>query len=258
MTLSNASQAAKELLNRRTNDQQLGRFEPSIRPTNMDESFAIQAEFIAQSGDNIGGWKCLLPLAEDKLIAAPILASTVNNIATVSGACPIISDKGLARIEPEITFVLGQDLPARVEGYSEQEIDAAVASCHMALELMKCRFSDASEADFYEKLADCLVNQGLFIGPEIDKALAYQAGTMAIKVSQNGKTTDYAGVHPNKLPYKPLHWLINYMSKRGVSFNKGQAIITGSYAGIIEVDLNAECDIEYVGLGKYQIAFQAK
>lgn len=251
MSTSPAAEAASELLNRRQNDQQLGRLNESYRPSNMDEAFAIHAETIKQSDDSVGGWKCLLPLAEDKLIAAPIFSNTVRR----DKKCLIIPDKGLARIEPEIAFVLAKDLPARKEGYSAEQVDAAVGNCHMALELMKSRFAQDSGVDFYEKLSDCLVNQGLFLGPVIDKKLAYQASTLNIKVTQNEVTTDYAGVHPNELPYKPLHWLIDSMSKRGISFTKGQAVITGSFAGIIEVDLNAECEIEYEGLDKYKITF---
>ena len=251
MPTSPASEAAKELLNRRANDQQLGRLNQAIRPTTMEESFAIHDETIKQIEDSVGGWKCLLPLADDQFIAAPIFADTVRR----DKKCKIIPDKGLARIEPEIAFVLAKDIPARKEGYSKEQVDAAVGNCHMALELMKSRFAPDSDADFYEKVADCLVNQGLYLGPVIDKELAYNANTIAIKVTQNEVTTDYAGVHPNGLAPKPLHWLIDTMTKRGVSFTKGQAIITGSFAGIIEVDLEAECEIEYVGMDKYNVSF---
>ncbi|WP_448247964.1 hydratase [Thalassotalea agariperforans] len=251
MSTSPAAEAATELLNRRQNDQQLGRLNESYRPTNLDEAFAIHDELIKQSEDTVGGWKCLLPLAEDKWIAAPIFANTIRR----DKKCEIVPDKGLARIEPEIAFVLAKDLPARKEGYTAEQIDAAVGNCHMALELMKSRFAESAEADFYEKLADCLVNQGMFIGPIIDKKLAYNSNKINIKVTQNGETTDYAGVHPNELPYQPVHWFIDTMSKRGISFTKGQAIITGSFAGIVEVDLNAECEIEYEGIDKYKITF---
>ncbi|MGJ8693314.1 MAG: fumarylacetoacetate hydrolase family protein [Thalassotalea sp.] len=245
--------AAAELVNNRKNNQQLDRMAASHRPTSLDETFAIQTEFVKQMNDQVGGWKCLTPVSAEKVIAAPILASTV----TRSLDCGIVADKGFARIEPEIAFVLGQDLPAKADGYSESEIDQAVASCHMALELMQTRFTETSAAEFNEKLSDCLMNQGLFIGPELDKEKAYQAATIAIKVSQNNEEKVHDGIHPNGLPYKPLHWLIDYMSKRGVSFTKGQAIITGSYAGIIDVNFDDPCTIEYQGLGHYTISFKA-
>lgn len=253
MAISTAEQAAKELVSRRKNDQQLGRLDSTIRPTTIEESFAIQTEVVKQMEDTVGGWKCLLPLANGQLIAAPILANTVRR----NKNCEIFSEHKMARIEPEIAFVLGKDLPANKNGYSAEAVDNAVSSCHMALELMKGRFSADSGADYYEKLSDCLINQGVFIGPQIDKALACQAAEVSINITQNGVTKNYAGVHPNAAPYKPVHWLIDEMSKRGVSFSKGQAIITGSFAGIVEVELNDECEIEYEGLGDYKVSFTA-
>lgn len=253
MAMSTAAQAAKELVSRRKNNQQLGRLDSLIRPTTLDESLAIQTEVVKQMEDSVGGWKCLLPLAGGEFIVAPILADTVRR----NKVCDIFSENKVARIEPEIAFVLGKDLPANKNGYSADVIDNAVSSCHMALELIKGRFASDSDADYFEKLSDCLVNQGLFIGPQIEKELAYQAAEVSINVTQHEVTKNYAGVHPNNSSYKPLHWLIDTMSKRGVSFSKGQAIITGSFAGIIELDLDAECEIEYEGLGDYKVTFKA-
>ena len=72
-------------------------------------------------------------------------------------------------------FVLSQSLPANSDGYTEQQINDAIGQCHMALELIQIRFAEESGAGFYEKLADCLVNQGLFIGPEIERSQAFNA-----------------------------------------------------------------------------------
>lgn len=245
--------AATELLNRRDNDVQAGCLADMMRPNDLEQAFAIQQAMVTLSGQAVGGWKCLLPISPEQLIAAPILANTVQQ---QTATCVLKADKGLARIEPEITFILGHDLPAKADGYSDDEIEAAIASCHMALELMKSRFSESANESFYEKLSDCLLNQGLYIGPELDRAKAYQASEINITVSQHGKTRTFAGVHPNASSYKAVYWLINYMSKRGVDFTQGQAIITGSYAGIVDVDFDAPVDIEYEGLGSYQITFK--
>lgn len=252
--MNKAAEAAQALLALRAKNKKSTGLNADISPSNLTESFAIHAEMIKQIDDTVGGWKCLLPIADDKMIAAPIFNKTIHQ----GDVCPIVPDKGVARIEPEIAFVLGQDLPARDQGYTEIEIDNAIGSCHMALELMQNRFEADYEPSFYEKLADCLVNQGMFIGPEIDKALAYQADKITIEVNQNGSSRSFNGFHPNELPQKPLYWFINYMSKQGISFNKGQAIITGSYAGIIEVTLDCECHITYQGLGEYTVELATK
>ena len=248
---SKFSQAATQLLNRRVAGTKAECLDAEIRPDSIDDALAVQAEMIMQRRDPVGGWKTLLPPAEDQLVVAPIFAQTINHGAV----CKLFADNKVARIEPEIAFVLGKDLPAQQEDYSQAEIDDALEGCYMALELMQDRFQEDSGVEFYERLADCLVNQGLFIGPEIDKELAYAASEITINVSQADSKQTFAGKHPNQLPQNPLYWLINFMSKRGTDFKAGQAIITGSYAGIVEVEFDKQTEIEYVGLGKYSVEF---
>lgn len=247
------SQAATTLLKRRVAGTKAPRLDAAIRPDSLEEALIVQAQMMAQRSDSVGGWKCLLPPAENQLVVAPIFADSINRGAS----CKLFADNGVARIEPEIAFVLAKDLPSQQQDYSKEQIDAALAGCYMALELMQDRFQANSGVEFYEKLADCLVNQGLFIGPEIDKSLAYKASEITINVSQAAQTQSFAGKHPNLLPQNPLYWFINFMSKRGVTFKAGQAIITGSYAGIVEVDFSVKTEIEYQGLGKYTVEFKA-
>ena len=247
-------EAAQTLLSRRINNQQLGVLDESIAPTTIEESLAIQAKLVELSGDTIGGWKCLLPPNDETVVVAPILNNTVQSYQ--SGVCSLLADHEQARVEPEICFVFAHDLPAKEQGYSEQEIEQAIASCHMALELMKARFAAGAEISYQQKLADCLVNQGLLIGPEIDKTVAFSAAEINIEISTSNNTQTLAGKHPNGAPQKPFFWLINYLSKQGVDFKKGQAVITGSYAGIVNLAFDTDYRISYQNLGEYTIRFK--
>ncbi|MEI6897652.1 MAG: fumarylacetoacetate hydrolase family protein [Psychromonas sp.] len=244
-------QAAIHLLNNRKVGNKITPLAAELSPENFDQALRVQEEMITLRSDTVAGWKCLLPLDENKLIAAPIFADTVQS----GESCTLLMDNGKARIEPEIAFVLGKDLPARVTDYTEAEINDAVKSCHMALELMQVRFRDHPEVTFFEKLADGMLNQGLYLGPEINKEKAYAASEININVDQATSKQQFDGVHPNKSTYKPLHWMINFMTKRGISFKAGEAFITGSFAGIVVVEFNEVTTISYEGLGEYQVTF---
>ncbi len=257
MSIKNFSTAAQQYLARRVTGTKAQCLPESERPTSIEDALAVHQEMIKQRSDTVGGWKCLLPLGEDKIIVAPIFSNTVQS----GDVCHLMMDKNVARIEPEIVFMLNKDLPARAEDYSEQEIDDAIGGCYMALELMQSRFHEDAGNEFAESLADCMLNQGLFIGPEIDKALAYAAAEINITVTQTEVEGDdtvkvLEGKHPNPLPQLPVYWLINFMSKRGTSFKKGEAITTGSYKGIVEVDFDKPTEIVYEGLGKYNVEFK--
>lgn len=146
---SNFKLAASELLGRRVPGTKAPRLDESQRPKTLDDALQIQSSMIDIHSDKVGGWKCLLPLADDKFVVAPIFADSVQT----GEVCKLFADNNIARVEPEIAFVLNKALPANPEGYSEEQINDAIGSCHMALELMQSRFADDSGAEFYEKLA---------------------------------------------------------------------------------------------------------
>jgi 2-keto-4-pentenoate hydratase len=256
-TIQKFTEAAEQLLARRASGIKAYGLADTIKPSTIEEALLVQQEMIKLRSDRALGWKCLLPIAEDKIIIAPIFSDTVKK----GEQCSLMKDNGKARVEPEIVFILNKELPARDSDYSETEINEAIGSCHMALELIQKRFADDADIEFPEALAVGLVNQGLFVGPEIDKSLAFKASKFELcfkQISGNGEISEqvFDGVHPNLLPLLPIYWAINYMSKRGTSFKKGEMFITGSYAGVVELDFDKKTDISYTELGNYSLTFK--
>lgn len=253
-----AAEAAAILVARRIDGSQADRLPETCRPHTLEQALAIQAavtdHWCEQMDDSIGGWKCLLP-PQDKLVVGPIYTRTIDSVAPVS-----LWPKGdLARIEPELAFFFGKDLPARAEPYTPAEVDAAIARTHMALELINSRYTDPTSCEFSEMLADGLVNQGLFIGPEVDSDAARGASSFTITMTcANGEIIERQGQHPNTHPRAPLYWLAEFLRSRGEGIVAGQAVITGSYAGVIEVPLNTDIRIDYAGLGSMQVSFNAR
>lgn len=243
------STIAKQLLDRRNHTKKFPRLLANERPDSIDQALAIQGQMSVETTAKIGGWKCLLPLDDEKVIVAPIYSNTIWQ----EGEAKFHPDNNNARVEPEIAFILSKDLPAKSSDYSEEEIDQAIGTTHMALELIQSRFdTDVAEDEapnFYELLADGLSNQGLYIGTEIEKAAAYQASEFGITIEQASKKQQFSGRHPNPLPQLPIYWLINYMSKKGISFQAGQAIITGSYAGVVNLVFDEALTMTYENLG---------
>lgn len=246
--------AAKELLHRRTSDVKSARLDDKYRPNDLEDALQIQAAMIAIHDDVVGGWKCLLPIDEDTLIVAPIFSSSIQR----GTRCEVFSDGGCVRVEPEIAFVLNKSLPAKPEGYTENEINDAIGSCHMALELIQSRYTDTQDVEFCEKLADGLFNQGLYIGPEIEREKAFAATQINITIEQDTHVQTFSGQHPNPTPQGPIYWLINYMTRRGTSFEAGEAIITGSYCGVVDVKFDTPTTISYEAIGEYELTFSKK
>lgn len=253
-----SSAAAQILVARRVSGQQGERLPEHCRPTNLEDALAIQAAvstvWCESQDDSIGAWKCLLPPA-DKLVVGPIYTSTINTVAPVA----LWAHGGRARIEPELAFIFDRDLPARDQPYTPAEVDAAIVRTHLALELINSRYSDPSSAGFAEMLADGLVNQGLFIGPEVDAEASREAGQIVISLRcAGGEQSKHEGKHPNDSPRAPLYWLVEFLRKCGQGVVAGQVVTTGSYAGVLDVPLNEEITIDYAGLGSMAVSFSAK
>lgn len=192
-------------------------------------------------------------------MVGPIYTRTIDSVAPVSLWAKATAEGDRARIEPELAFFFGQDLPARAEPYTPAEVDAAIARTHMALELINSRYADPASCDFPEMLADGLVNQGLFIGPQVDSDSARGASSFTIRLTcANGEVIERQGQHPNAHPRAPLYWLAEFLRSRGQGIVAGQAVITGSYAGVIEVPIKTDIQIDYAGLGSMQVSFNAK
>ncbi|MGL5358613.1 MAG: hydratase [Shewanella sp.] len=249
--------AAKELAERRASGQCGALLADSLRPQSFAQAFAIQqavAKVFQAANNPIAGWKCLLPKG-DTLIVAPIYQQDVYQ---QTPRCPLMqSASGLARVEPELAFEIAQDLPPSPAPYSQEAIDSALGHTHLALELIHSRYLEPSKADFFDALADGLVNQGLWLGPII--AQATDTREFALKVNIEGaEPLHLAASHPNGAATAGLYWLVNFLSAQGIGLTRGQYVITGSYAGVLELPLGQRCEFHYGSLGQFQVEFVAK
>lgn len=262
--LESINAAAQALAQRRAKGEAGALLEEALRPKDFPQAFAIQqaiAQQFSAQGNPIAGWKCLLPTAE-KTVVAPIYQ---QDVYLQTAECPLYpSSKGLARVEPELAFEIGNDLPPRATPYSEAEIDAALGKTRLALELIKSRYQNPSEANHLDALADGLVNQGLWLGPELLATAEIETSHFALSVAiahndqQQGETLQKAAVHPNGFAKAGLYWLVNFLSAQGIGLTRGQYVITGSYAGVLDLPLNQHCQFHYGELGQFGLRFVAK
>lgn len=248
------TRAAHLLLARRTLGLTGALLPATCRPVTIEDAFAIQAAVSAQIGQRIIGWKCGMPEG-DRRVAAPIYDDGLQQGST----CPIWARDGRARIEPELAFILRHDLPPRAAPYTQAEVNAAIGATHLALELIGSRYDDPDSAAFTDHLADGLLNQGLFIGPEVDGALAQAAAQFTLQIYGTTEATiTLEGRHPNLSPRAPLYWLVEFLRSTGQGLQAGQAVITGSYAGCIALPLAQDLTLRYGDLGTLSTRFFAR
>lgn len=212
-----------------------------LRPTSLAEAFAIQQWLFIELDLPVVGWKAGLP-GPDKWVLAPIAHLQQGEL------CLFEQQSEQYSIEPELAFLLATDLPARTEPYSEAEIKAAIAATHLALELIIRPYKADAGAEFLDQLAAGLFNQGLYIGPQLPDQCFPQEFELVLQHS--GEQHQFAAKHPNQDPLLPLYWLVNHLSSQGIGLKQGEWMITGSYAGVLQVPAHTDLKLQFGPFGQ--------
>jgi 2-keto-4-pentenoate hydratase len=251
---SQIDEAARHLAEARRAARPGPRLPESCRPHKLEDAVAIQRRVQALLGVPTGGWKCSLPAAERAIACAPIFAPSIRR----DSPCFVVAHGSTVKIEPEIAFVLGRDLPARGKTYREDEVVAAIAETRLVLEILDSRYADPASVSFAEILADQVNNQGLFVGPVVDRGRPASLQEFVISIeAPAGKLHQRDGRHPDGHPLRPLVWLASYLAQQEKGMAAGAVITTGSYAGALEVPLATPLTIRFGELGKIDVTLVA-
>jgi 2-keto-4-pentenoate hydratase len=245
-------EAARHLLAARRSRQPGSRLSESCRPADIEDALAIQRRVQQLLGLASGGWKCSLPTAERALSYAAIFEPAIAR----ASPCAVIARGGRARIEPEIAFVLGRDLPPRGSPYTEAELRTAIVETRLVLELLDSRYADPAGLAFPELLADQVSNQGLFVGPVLDDAPSRPLEGFAIAVDgPAGALHRLNGRHPDGHPLRTFLWFANFLATRAEvgGLKAGQIVTTGSYAGGLEVPVPSSLAVRFGELGAIRV-----
>lgn len=137
------------------------------------------------------------------------------------------------RLEAEISFQLGKDLPPRATAYTSEEIIGAIASCHPAIEEFEAGVVNPAKVARFKMIGDLQMHGGFVHGPavpdwqEIDFAKESVPLLVdgSIRMERNGSNTGGTD----------LLRLVLYLANEGVArtggLKRGGWITTGSWTG---------------------------
>ena len=240
-------EAARELSQRVKTGTSGPLLAPGCRPQSLEDGWRIHRRVSELRGTPVQGWKCGLPPADRWVAAALHEAVPAGGIVRMPAG--VSGSGGTGRIEPEIAFVMGRDLPPRIEAYTAEEVMAAVGEMRLAVEVLGCRYEDPNQARGPELMADGMWNQSLVLGPVLASLEAELAFELTVSVAGQ-PDVQQAASHPNGDPRRPLVWLAEFLRVQGVGLRAGQAVITGSFAGALRVPLNVPVTLRYGELGQ--------
>ena len=221
---------------------------PESGPTSVEQAYAVQQsvwlELAQQSRPS--AWKAGAPDRQTIATAAAVLPQRMLTSTLQSPAhFPAVAHRRFG-IEAEIAVCFGRNLPLRAEPYRREEILAAIASVHVAMELVDTRLNDPEAAGPLWRLADSLLNGGLVLGEAIPNWRRLDFSGLTVRVMANTSClVESLGRPPLDDLFYCLPWWIEHVGGAQI----GDIVTTGAWNGAHWVDQPAKVAVEFAGVG---------
>jgi 2-keto-4-pentenoate hydratase len=243
--------AANLLLDARRTHNPIADLPTELQPTSLEEAAFIH-EVMATAYGEIGGWK----IGAGTPDAVPFFAPMPRAWMAASGAVLIGPSYRYRVLEAEISFQMGEDLPPRATPYTREEVIAAIASCHPAIEELESGLIDPKAANNLSALADLQMHGGFIHGPACAdwKSIDFTKETVtlsidgSVRVERTGSNT--SGDLLRLLPY-----LANEGAARTGGLQAGQWITTGSWTGNTPALPGSRAEANFAHAGRVSLRF---
>lgn len=261
------AEAARLFLQSRRTGQPIAELPAHCKPANAGEVNAIvdavTTELVAVDGERIGGWKIgllysprqpamICPLFESRLFASPARVP--------------LSVTAALRIEPEISFRLTRDLPARSQPYRAGEVADALVAC-ASLEMIDTRFDTSrrtirqmidDKSGRLEAMADHNTTGAYITAAGRSDWQDFDFASMRVAMRTPSRIlVETVGGHAFVDPFLPCVVLVNELRRRG-GVRAGQLLVTGSFSGFFPVEVDEPVTAEFEGFGSVEAIYSRK
>ncbi|MBB6626035.1 fumarylacetoacetate hydrolase family protein [Nocardioides sp. KIGAM211] len=157
------------------------------------------------------------------------------------------------RVEVEVGFVLGADLPG--EGCTEDDVLAATEAVAPAIELIDSRIRDW-DIRIGDTIADNASSAGYVLGPDRVKPADLDLRSIEARLTRNGEQVAEGrsdAVLGN--PVTAVAWLARKVATFGVTLEAGNVILPGSVHRAIDVRPGDDFEAVLDGLGTVRLSF---
>ncbi len=228
-----AAQAASDLLfDHWRGGAVLDALPEALRPGTRAEGYAVQARLERRSARPLFGWKIAATSAAGQShinVDGPLAGRLLAEMVSESGAVLPFGANRMRVAEAEFAFRMARDLPPRAAPYAAEEVMAAVASLHPAIEVPDSRFSDFTRAGAPQLIADNACAHRFVLGPPAEADWrGMDLAAHLVRGSVDGTVAEGRGANALGDPRLALAWLANELSGLGITLAAGQVVTTGT------------------------------
>jgi 2-keto-4-pentenoate hydratase len=248
-----AEAAARAIWSAWQEGRSLAALPDAVRPRDTTEGWAAQEALEALVEPRVG-WKLAAtspPGQRHLQVDAPIPGRLFPRF--LAGPGDTVPAGHVLRVaEAEIAFRLAGSL----EGgpFGREEVLAAVAAMHLAVEVPDTRFERPEAAGAPQLAADDACAGWFVLGPEVPGWRELDLVGQRVRILLNGAEAA-SGVGGNVLgdPCEALTWLANELAARGGGLRAGEVVTTGTTTVPVPVVPGDRVEAEFEGLGSVRV-----
>ena len=238
----------------------LGDLEPSMRPRDRLEGYAIQAELEHTSGAKPFGWKIAATSDAGQKhinVAGPMAGRILAETVIADGGTASMAGNEMRVAEPEFAFRMRVDLPPRAAPYMVDDVLNAVATLHPAIEIPDSRFAECVKAGEAQIIADNACAHLFVLGaPTEANWRALDLVEEKPEIILRGR--QYVGHGRNVLgdPRIALTWLANELRELGLTLRAGEVVTTGTCHPPLPIQSGDQVAADFGLIGKVSVGFE--
>jgi 2-keto-4-pentenoate hydratase len=238
----------------------LASLEPSQRPRDRAEGYAIQGEIENNAGGRLFGWKIAATSEAGQKhinVDGPMAGRILPDTVIPDGGTASMAGNKMRVGEPEFAFRMAVDLPPRSSAYTVQEVLDAVGTLHPAIEIPDSRFADFVSAGAAQIIADNACAHLFVLGAPTTanwRALDLVAEKPVITL----RDRQFIGHGRNVLgdPRIALAWLANELRLLGITLRAGEVVTTGTCHPPLPIQSGDLFAADFGALGKVSVGFK--
>ena len=231
---------------------------PDCRPADRAAGYAAQKEIVTCSGQDVVGWKIAATspagqkhIGVDGPLAGPLLANRV----LADGASVPLDGNIMMVAEAEFAFKFGDSLPKRENPYTQDEVLAAVASLHPAIEVPDSRYNEFVTVGAPQLIADSACADWFVLGAPTGAGWrARDLVTHVVSVYRNGeKVATGSGANVLGDPRIALAWLVNELRTYADGIARGQFVTTGTCVIPVPIHRGDRIRVDFGDFGEAKV-----
>jgi 2-keto-4-pentenoate hydratase len=237
-------------------------FDDDLRPKTREEAYAIQDAMAAVINKPVAGWKLgatSLAMRAKAGHDGPIIGRIFEEVMFTSPVTLPMARFPHSRAECEFAFRLLEDVPARPQGYTPEELAPRV-TLHLAIEIIGNRYPldpAFAKTSTIDEIADNGTGIGFVFGAQVPewRDLDLRNLEIDIQVDDNPLAENFLG--PDRAqPIDSLAQAVEILCSRDIGLTAGDYVSTGAATDPQHVRSGSKVRARFGDLGEIAIDFE--